>query len=235
MNKKRILIPKDALQETVACCHIELVDVLSKTQKKRELLIRFFLIEMIPFFKCSLIGMILCFVFSMIFNQYLHWMIYIYICIMGSLMIMELYKRKYYHTEEIMSAVLINEARVFLIKMTIIAWLEILEMLLLGNILIWMNKISFAEFMLYSWIPLFLLETINIVFVKYIDTMWKAFGIYIISSFIYSVIIEYLEIFIGISKIPIICFSISIILIYFILMIFQFKNNKGGRFCGISS
>ncbi len=188
---------------------------------------------MIPFFKYSLIGMILCFVISTIFNQYLHWMIYI--CIMGSLMIIELYKHKYYHTEEIMSALLINEARVFLIKMTIIVWLEISEMLLLGNILIWMNKISFTGFMLYSWIPLFLLETINIVFVKYIDTMWKAFGIYIISSFIYSVIIEYLEIFIGISKIPIICFSISIILIYFILMVFQFKNNKGGGFCGISS
>ena len=139
----------------------------------------------------------------------------------------EIYRRKYYQTQEIMAPVYLNDGRVLLFKMAGIAVWEIVEFIILCLVLYVMDKLALAEVLLYGFLPIYFTKLIDCIQTKLYTALYKAGSAYVLSFGIYIILIQKRCIVVCKRHTAIGIAVVSIILYYLMLLVnYRMKTRR---------
>lgn len=227
MKEDKLNISQDALQDTIAACHIEWQNVQMKLPRKRELLFRFMHAELKSYMRLSSIGLMICLIGGILPIEQTTVVVCCYMLIMGSGVLFELYRRKYYDTVELMAPVYLNNGRVFIFKMAGIALLEIIEFSFMCFILYMFEKLMLAQILLYGFVPVFFLQGLLFFCIPRLHKLSIAISAYCLSFFLYDGFMRYLNILQYITIEQLLCgLAMMIVLFYLLLIMHYFKKQR---------
>ena len=215
-------ISQDALYDTLAACRHEWQNQQMKTPYKNELLLRFMHMELKSYIRMSFLGLCICLAGSIIFSNTI-FVVCGYMFLMGSCFLFEIYRRKYYQTQEIMAPVYLNDGRVLLFKMAGIAVWEIVEFIILCLVLYVMDKLALAEVLLYGFLPIFILQSLLIVFMTKLNTLYKAGSAYVLSFGIYVILIQSLDVLLFVNAIQLLVAAVVSIILYYLMLLVNYR------------
>lgn len=188
-GKDDVVYSQDALADTISACRIELKTVCSKTPGKGELLVRFITMELHSYLRISLMGLVICVLGSLWFPKEAIVLCCAYMAFLGAIMMMELYRRRRYHVEELFGPVYLNSGRVLWYKMGGIALLEIIEILMITGMLTLIGITEIEYLLLNGFLPLFLIQLLLIWQSERIQDIHWAIGVYIFLFVLYNTLV----------------------------------------------
>lgn len=226
-------IDKEALFKTKEMCHKELDNMIFKYNVSHiQLFLHFMKSELYNKIIIAFIGLIIVFILSMLDREISVSLIVIYFFCLGALAVYEHLKNEIYHMSDFMKMSYLNEGRVFLYQILTISLYQIISFIILCLFLS-LSQLQLIDCILYALLPIYISQILSFHMMNYIKNITQTFCVYIFSYLLIIYIFSFIDIQLLITLKQTIFVGMSVIIIFFIDMIYVYKQRKDGSY-GIS-